>query len=236
MQVRAENSARGLSASHEGQECDVLGADRRFNRNRQENQANMGKESVEKARGRDRDEERRLVTALLDKVDEEGKPYSRSRIIRETGVSGRQVSRIAAEAGHQFDRSSPGLQAMKAANEVDARLARAKISQDVLAEIRLVFEKMHSPHVVVGWFQGEAFEHTLQNPTSGDYKNYATVLGILIDKHLVLERYGIEDGDADSLLSKVHIATEVTRLVKSHPEMSADDIINEVINRNRNPQ
>lgn len=191
----------------------------------------MGKDSVQKARTRDRDEERRLVTALFDKVDENGKPYSRARIMRETGVSGRQVSKIAAEAGYKFDRSSPGLQAMKVANEEDARMVRARISQQVLEELGKIIKKMHEPHIVVGWHQGMAFEHTLKGPTSGDLKNYATIIGILIDKHLVLERYGVEDGEVDGSLAKVQTATEVARIMKAHPDMPVEDVINEVMNR-----
>lgn len=191
----------------------------------------MGKESNEKARTRDRAKERQLVTALFDKLDENGKPYSRARIIRETGVSGRQVSKIAAEVGYKFDRSSPGLQAMKRANEEDNRLVRARISQQVLAELASVIKRMHQPHTVIGWYQGMAFEHTIPEPTSNDLKNYATTLGILIDKHLTLERYTTETGDTDHDLDRMQTATEVARLVKAHPDMPVEDIINEVINK-----
>ena len=191
----------------------------------------MGKEATEKAKTRDRARERELVTALFDKIGEDGKPYSRARIIRETGVSARQVTKIAAEAGYKFDRSSPGLQAMKAANEVDARAARDRISQQVLDELQGIFEKMHEPHVVIGWHQGRAFEHKLKGPTSSDLKNYATTIGILIDKHLALDRYRTEGAEVDPTLGRVQTATEVARIMKAHPDMPVEEVINEVINR-----
>lgn len=191
----------------------------------------MGKESVEKARNRDREAERKAVIELFDKVDDNGKPYSRNRIIKETGVSGRQVTKIAREEGYKFDRSSPGMQAMMQAYEADARAARARVSQQVLDEIAHAFKRMHEPHIVIGWHQGMAFEHSIDRPTAVDYKNYATVLGILIDKHLVLERYGQEDEEIDGSLGRVQAVTEVARLIKAHPDMSIEDIIAEVVNR-----
>lgn len=191
----------------------------------------MGKEATQKARLIDREDEKRRVTALFDKTDENGKPYSRARIMRETGASGRQVSKIAAEVGYTFDRSSPGLQAMKTANEEDLRHTRMRVSKQVLDELEEVFKLMRAEHVVVGWHQGMAFEHKLKRPTSSDLRNYATTIGILIDKHLVLERHLAEEGGANPTLSKMQTVTEVIRMVKTHPDMAVEDVINEVMNK-----
>ena len=181
----------------------------------------------DKTWARDRD----LILALVSSIDENSKPYSRNKIAKETGLTKYRVDKICKAEGVKFDRSNPGLQAMRTANEEDARITRAIISRQVLAELEHVFKRMHEEHIVVGWFQGMAFEHKLKGPTSGDLKNYATTMGILIDKHLVLERYHNEDGTSDPSLSKMQTATEVARIMKAHPDMPIEDVINEVMNR-----
>ncbi|QBZ73196.1 helix-turn-helix DNA binding domain protein [Microbacterium phage Theresita] len=181
----------------------------------------------DKTWARDRD----LIQSLVSTVDENGRPYSRNKIAKETGLTKYRIDKICKAEGIKFDRSNPGLEAMRLAVEADARVVRAVVSQKVLAEIESVFKRMHSKHKVVGWFQGMAFEHTIDEPTSGDLKNYATIIGILIDKHLVLERYGTEDGEVDGSLAKVQTATEVARIMKAHPDMPVEDVINEVMNR-----
>lgn len=181
----------------------------------------------DKTWARDRD----LILSLVSTVDENGRPYGRNKIAKETGLTKYRIDKICKAEGIKFDRSNPGLEAMRAANEVDARVARAVVSQKVLAEIESVFKRMHEEHIVIGWHQGMAFEHKLKEPTSGDLKNYATTIGILIDKHLALERYGVEDGEVDSSLAKMQTATEVARIMKTHPDMSVEEVINEVMNR-----
>ena len=176
---------------------------------------------------RDRD----LIQALVSSVDENGRPYSRNKIARETGLTKYRVDKICRAEGIKFDRSNPGLEAMRKANEEDARTVRAYVSRQVLDEISHVFKRMHEKHKVIGWHQGMAFEHTIDAPTPGDLRNYATTLGILIDKHLVLERHAVEDGEVDNSLGRVQVVTEVARLMKAHPGMAIEDVINEVMNR-----
>lgn len=179
----------------------------------------------DKTWARDRDAIMSLVTSL----DENGKPYGRNRIAKETGLTKYRIDKICKAEGIKFDRSM--VQGLIANMEADSRAARASISQKVLAEIESVIKRMHGKHTVIGWFQGMAFEHTINEPTSGDLKNYATVLGILIDKHLVLERYNTEDGAVDDTLARVQMASEITRLVKAHPDLTIDDVVNEITNR-----
>lgn len=183
--------------------------------------------AVDKTWARDRDR----ILALASTVGEDGRPYSRTRIVKETGLTRYRVDKVCRAEGIKFDRSNPGLEAMRVANEMDARTARGVISQRVLAEIESVFERMHAEHKVIGWHQGMAFEHTIDKPTSSDLKNYATVIGILIDKHLVLERYSNEDGEIDPSLGRIQTANEVARIMKAHPEMPVEDVINEIMNR-----
>lgn len=184
-------------------------------------------EPTDKTWARDLD----AIKSLMSTTDEEGRPYSRERVAKKTGLTRYRIDKICKAEGLKWDRSDAGLRAMWAANAQDARAVRSQISQQVLDELQSIFQKMHEPHVVVGWHQGMAFEHTLQGPTSSDLKNYATTIGILIDKHLVLERYNTENGEVDSSLAKVQTATEVARIMKAHPDMPVEEVINEVINR-----
>lgn len=160
--------------------------------------------------------------------------HGRNRINKETGLTKYRIDKICRAEGIKFDRSSTAH--MTEAFQADARLERIKISQQVLAEIQHVIKRMHEKHKVIGWHQGMAFEHTIDEPTAGDYKNYATVLGILIDKHLTLERFGTEDENADQTLARVQMATEVARLIKAHPDRTIDDIVNEIVKRHADDQ
>ena len=181
----------------------------------------------EKTYGQYRD----LVVSLAERIADDGRPYSRNRIVRESGLSAYWVDKICKAEGIKFDRSTPGLQAMRSALEASNREARLRVSQQVLKELESVFRRMHEPQVVVGWYMGDAIEHELKQPSPADLKNYATTIGILIDKHIVLERFGSEGGEVDASLEKVQIATEVARIVKANPDMSVEDVINEVVNR-----
>ena len=159
-------------------------------------------------------------------------PISRHRICKATGLTWRRVDAYAAEVGYSFDRRTPQLEAMWAARKIDTREARARVSQQVLDEISAVFERIHSAeHVVVGWHQGVAYEHVLSKPPPNDLKNYVITLGILIDKHLTLERYTTEDPETNTTLAQVQAITEVARLLKTHPDMSVEDIIREITRR-----
>jgi DNA-binding Lrp family transcriptional regulator len=120
---------------------------------------------------------------------------SRNAIAKDVGISPSTVTRICREATPPitFDRSATAVAVE--ARQLDLKAERARISARLIAEIDGLFDKMHAPHVVVGWYEGSASEHVLDQPTSGDVKNYATTLGILLDKHLALVKHDSDDRD-----------------------------------------
>lgn len=120
----------------------------------------------------------------------EGK-LSRNAIARECGVSPSTVTRLVGVG--KFDRSQTA--AAVEARTVDLKAQRSELSEMAVAEVKRLFGLMTSQHTVVGWYQGMAYEHVLDAPTSQDVKNYATAIGILTDKHLALIRHDSDDRD-----------------------------------------
>jgi hypothetical protein len=120
---------------------------------------------------------------------------SRNAIAKLVKLSPSTVSRICAEASPPitFDRSATAVAV--AAHQVDLKAKRAELSVRLVGEIEHVLERLHQPHKVIGWYEGFASEHTIDLPTSGDVKNYATSLGILLDKHLALVKHDSDDRD-----------------------------------------
>jgi len=132
--------------------------------------------------------------ARVRKLARAGK--SRNAIAREVGIDGSTVTKICAEARPpiRFDRS-----ATKAATEArveDLKAERARIAQSTLAEARRIIGLLSSPHEVTHWDKDGIMHRDVVNlPTSQDVKNYATAIGILTDKHLVLVRHDSDDRD-----------------------------------------
>jgi hypothetical protein len=121
---------------------------------------------------------------------------SRNAIAREVGISSSTVSRFCAEAVPPitFDRA-----ATKVATEakvLDAKAHRANISQTAIEEVQRLFGMLTAAHEVVHWDK-DGFIHraTIDLPTSADVKNYATSIGILVDKHIVLTKVDSDDRD-----------------------------------------
>lgn len=121
---------------------------------------------------------------------------SRNAIAREVGISSSTVSRFCAEAEPPilFDRS-----ATKVATEakvLDAKAHRALLSGSAITEVERLFGLLTAEHEVIHWDK-DGIMHTgkIDRPTSGDIKNYATSIGILIDKHIVLTKLDSDDRD-----------------------------------------
>jgi len=139
-------------------------------------------------------------------------PMSRNAIAREVGISSSTVSRIVAA---ELPEHSWGRVATKAATEaklVDLKAARAELATDVLAEARAILAKFQAPHVKVLNHQGVGYDHPMAGPESGDVKNYAIALGILLDKHLLLVRHDSDDRDlpaVDRWLAALGVSTVV---------------------------
>lgn len=133
--------------------------------------------------------------ARVRKLAREG--MSRNAIAKQLGISTWSVSKICAEAKPPitFDRSA--IKAATEARAIDLKAERAKISELAVAEVQRLFRLLVSPHEVIHWDK-EGFMHrgVIDRPTSGDVKNYATAIGILTDKHLVITRHDT-DGVAE---------------------------------------
>lgn len=153
---------------------------------------------------------RAKAVELATTLDENGKRRSRNGIAKLLGISTATVSRILVEDGPEGFSWAGMAQTAVAATAVqrDLKAERQQLAQDVLDEARRVIEKMSAPHVEIGWYQGSASEHVIDGPRSGDMKNYAIALGILLDKHLVLVRADTDDRDLSAVDSWLEAMTE----------------------------
>lgn len=132
--------------------------------------------------------------ARVRKLARSGK--SRNAIARECTLSPSTVSRICAEAKPpiSFDRSKTA--AAVEAHSIDLKAKRATLSVRAVTEVERLFGLLDAQHEVIHWDKdGIMHRGTIASPTSGDVKNYATSIGILIDKHLVLVKTDSDDRD-----------------------------------------
>lgn len=121
---------------------------------------------------------------------------SRNAVARECGVSPTTVARVCAAAKPPitFDRTATA-QATEA-KLVDLKVRRAALSQRAVDEVDRLFGLLTTPHEITHWDK-DGFIHRAQIelPSSGDVKNYATAIGILLDKHLALVKHDSDDRD-----------------------------------------
>lgn len=133
--------------------------------------------------------------ARIRKLAREG--MSAYRIAKTVGVAQSSVTRICAEAKPpiSFDRSKTA-EAVEA-HTIDLKAKRAEISQLAVAEVQRLFGLLTTQHEITHWDTktGWLVRGTIERPTSGDIKNYATAIGILVDKHLVLVKTDSDDRD-----------------------------------------
>jgi len=83
------------------------------------------------------------------------------------------------------------------AREIDLKAKRSEISTKAVVEIERLFGLLTAEHEVFHWDTKTGFmtRDKIERPTSADVKNYATSIGILIDKHLVLLRADSDERD-----------------------------------------
>jgi transposase-like protein len=118
----------------------------------------------------------------------------RNATARETGISAGQVSTIAKAEGLTFDRAP--LKAQTEARMIDLKAKRAEIALQAAEEVQRLFGLLTAEHEVTHWDKDGIFHSaTIPKPTSGDVRNYATAIGILTDKHLVLVRHDSDERD-----------------------------------------
>lgn len=120
---------------------------------------------------------------------------TRNAIAREVGIDGSTVTRICAAARPPitFDRSATRVAVE--ARTVDLKAKRTEIAERAVVEVERLFGLLDAEHEVINWHEGFMRRGTIDRPTSGDVKNYATAIGILVDKHLVLTRHDSDDRD-----------------------------------------
>lgn len=139
---------------------------------------------------------RARVVKLATTLDPAGKRRSRNAIAKLVGLSSSTVSRIVAEEVPGFDWTAKAAAvAASAAAQYDAKAERIWLSEHVLDEAKRILAKFTAPHVKVLSYQGSGYDHHLAGPESGDVKNYAIALGILIDKHAMLTKFDTDDRD-----------------------------------------
>jgi hypothetical protein len=114
---------------------------------------------------------------------------SRNAIARKHGVGAATVTKLAKATGDAttFDRSQT--QKATRAVEADSRSRRAQLAADLLDDAaRLRARAWEAYTVVVGTAQG-AETVTLELPPLGDVRSAYTAVGIVVDKHLALDRH-----------------------------------------------
>lgn len=110
-------------------------------------------------------------------------------IAKKHGVASSTVSKLASDNGvaNAFERT----QTEKAtrAQEKDSRARRAELAAALLDDAARLRERAWQPYtVVVGTAQG-AERVTLDLPPLGDVRSAYTAVGIVVDKHLALDRH-----------------------------------------------
>lgn len=119
---------------------------------------------------------------------------ARNAIAREFEVSTGVVSRIASAEGLTFDRTP--IAAAIEARSIDLKAQRADLALRSINTARDLFDSIYAPHEVTHWDkEGTMHREMIDRPTAGDIRNYATAIGILVDKHAVLTRFDSDDRD-----------------------------------------
>jgi hypothetical protein len=121
---------------------------------------------------------------------------ARNTIAREHRVGAGTVTKIAQDAGLQFDRS-----AVKRATEAriaDQRAQRATTSQRFLDETNRLLDEVHEPHMVfnIGGRDNVYTEHLLDEPPTADKRNLIVAAATAFDKHLKADLHDSETGAA----------------------------------------
>lgn len=146
------------------------------------------------------DDDRRRVAEL------HAQGLSRNAIARETGRSGRTVSRIAAALGLTFERG-PQVAAATEARKVDAKARRATLALDLLADAARLREQLWQPCKVYnfGGRDNTYNERELQQPTFTDKLKIVQAATTAVGKAIDIDRYdsGAGLGEVVSLLDRL---------------------------------
>ena len=150
-----------------------------------------------RSRGRSIDAKTRArIIELAQSDGPDGLPWSAGAIAKDCDVAQSSVTRIVKAA--LPDHVWRGAKLMADATDAHTDRMKAKrldLSGKLIDRVEKLLTALDDPHTVVGWYQGFASEHVLDKPTSGDVKNYAIALGILLDKHAMLVKFDSDDRD-----------------------------------------
>lgn len=121
----------------------------------------------------------------------------RNAIAKRIGRSAWLVTKIAREAGLDFDRSNhPQLQVATAARVADGRARRAKLALELLDDIALIREQLRSQIMAysVGGKDNFLSFGEVPRPSPRDLMYLSTAIGNLTDRHIRLDEYGADPG------------------------------------------
>lgn len=116
-------------------------------------------------------------------------------IARALGVARSTVSRwcAAADPPVTFDRTRT--RAATEARTVDAKARRAAISGGLLDAVDTIRAQLFAERTRVHYSVTEGRQEYTAPPTPGEIRDLAVTLGVLLDKHLVLDRHDSDDRD-----------------------------------------
>ena len=137
------------------------------------------------------------MRAKIRRLAREG--MSQTKVAAECGVTRRTVRDLCASARPpiSFDRSA--VKIATDAHQLDMKRVRMGLSEKAIVEVERLFTLFTAKHDVINWHEGIMSTGVTSGPTSGDMKNYATSIGILIDKHLILVRHDSDDRDLNAV-------------------------------------
>jgi hypothetical protein len=144
-----------------------------------------------------------------------GKDSARA-IAKKHGVAASTISKLAKDAGvvDAFER----VQTQKAtrAAEIDNRARRAIIATELLNDVAHLRERAWSPYTVAMGTAMGVEKVTLDLPPLGEVRSAYTAIGIVLDKHLALDRHdnsgGADVTDAVSMLT--NLAAGIRRIAE----------------------
>lgn len=112
---------------------------------------------------------------------------------RQVGRDPATVSRIATAEG--IDTQRCRTKEATEARQADTDLRRVELRAALIEDAHRLRAQLWAPAVIHHWYQGEHFEHQIDEATTGDKRNLAIALGIVVDKAEALAK---ADGDDHS--------------------------------------
>jgi hypothetical protein len=141
-------------------------------------------------------------------------------IAKRHGVAASTISKLAKDAGvvDAFERTQT--QKATRAVEIDNRARRAIIATELLNDVAHLRERAWSPYTVAMGTAMGVEKVTLDLPPLGEVRSAYTAIGIVLDKHLALDRHdnsgGADVADAVSMLT--NLASGIRRIAEQEAD------------------